>query len=141
MYQTVTMTKHDLEAGGPRADRPKRRHFTAEYKLRIVEEYDSAPAGEKGAILRREGLYDSSVQLWRRQRDEGALQNLSRQKTAMDDEHAKQRAREKTERARLERENARLKKKLAQTEAALEIVGKWHALLEMMSESADSENS
>ncbi|GER99653.1 hypothetical protein Acor_17170 [Acrocarpospora corrugata] len=60
------MAKHDLEAGGPRADRPKRRHFTAEYKLRIVEEYDSAPAGEKGAILRREGSYDSSVQLWRR---------------------------------------------------------------------------
>jgi transposase-like protein len=135
------MTKRDLEAGGPRADRPKRRHFTAEYKLRIVEEYDSAPAGEKGAILRREGLYDSSIQLWRRQRDEGALQNLSRHKSVMDEQDAKHRAREKAERARLERENARLKKKLAQTEAALEIVGKWHALLEMMSEGADSENS
>jgi hypothetical protein len=34
--------KHDLEAGGPRADRPKRWHFTAEYKLRAVEEYDAA---------------------------------------------------------------------------------------------------
>jgi hypothetical protein len=36
-----------------------------DYKLRIFEEYDAAPAGEKGAIFRREGLYDSSVQLWR----------------------------------------------------------------------------
>jgi transposase len=61
------MTKHDLEAGGPRADRPKRRHFSAAYKLQIVAEYDAAPPGEKRAILRREGLYDSSIQLWRRQ--------------------------------------------------------------------------
>ncbi|MER5621234.1 hypothetical protein ABT061_09345 [Streptosporangium sp. NPDC002544] len=54
---------------------------------------------------------------------------------------ARQRVKEKTEREKLERENARLKKKLAQTEAALEIMGKWHALLETMSESADSDHS
>ncbi|GGS50205.1 transposase [Planobispora rosea] len=135
------MTKHDLEAGGPRADRPKRRHFSAEYKLRIVAEYDAAPPGEKGAILRREGLYDSSIQLWRRQRDEGALKGVSREKQVASGEMARQRAKEKAEREKLERENARLKKKLAQTEAALEIMGKWHALLETMSESADSDNS
>lgn len=135
------MTKHDLEAGGPRGDRPKRRHFSAEYKLRILAEYDAAPSGEKGAVLRREGLYDSSVQLWRRQRDEGALKGVSGEKRTASGETAGQRAKEKAEREKLERENARLKKKLAQTEAALEIVGKWHALLETMSESADSENS
>lgn len=135
------MTKHDLEASGPRADRPKRRHFSAEYKLRVVAEYDAAPSGEKGAILRREGLYDSSIQLWRRQRDEGALKGVSGETQVTSGEAARERAREKSEREKLERENARLKKKLAQTEAALEIVGKWHALLETMSEGADSENS
>ncbi|MEV4077908.1 hypothetical protein [Nonomuraea fuscirosea] len=135
------MTKHDLEAGGPRADRPKRRHFSAEYKLRIVAEYDAAPPGEKGAILRREGLYDSSIQLWRRQRDKGALKGVSGENQVASGEMARQRAKEKAEREKLERENARLKKKLAQTEAALEIMGKWHALLETMSESADSDNS
>ncbi|MEV6869125.1 hypothetical protein AB0M44_50235 [Streptosporangium subroseum] len=135
------MTKHDLQAGGPRGDRPKRRHFSAEYKLRMIAEYDAAPAGEKGAVLRREGLYDSSVQLWRKQRDEGALKGVSGEKQVASNEASRQRAKEKAERERLERENIRLKKKLAQTEAALEIVGKWHALLEMMSESADSENS
>jgi transposase len=134
------MTKHDLQAGGPRGDRPKRRHFSAEYKLRMIAEYDAAPAGEKGAVLRREGLYDSSVQLWRKQRDEGALKGVSGEKQVASNEVARQRAKEKAERERLERENIRLKK-LAQTEAALEIVGKWHALLEMMPESADSENS
>jgi|SRR5699024_1446373 len=133
------MTKHDLETTGPRADRPKRRRFTAEYKLQILQEYDTAPKGEKGAILRREGLYDSSIQLWRKQRNDGALKNLDRTKNTADSEHAKQHAKEKADKAKLERENERLKKKLAQTEAALEIVGKWHALLEMMSESADSE--
>lgn len=122
------MTKRDLQAGGPRADRPKRRHFSAEYKLRMITEYDAAPAGEKGAILRREGLYDSSIQLWRKQRDEGALKGVSGEKQVASNEAARQRAKEKAERERLERENARLKKKLTQTEAALEIVGKWHAL-------------
>jgi Transposase. len=135
------MTKRDLEAGGPRADRPKRRHFPAEYKLRILAEYDAAPQGEKGAILRREGLYDSSIQNWRKQRDQGALKGLSGELPSRSDEAVKERAKEKARLAKLERENTRLTKKLAQTEAALEIVGKWHALLEMMSESADSENS
>jgi transposase-like protein len=135
------MTKRDLEAGGPRADRPKRRHFPAEYKLRILAEYDAAPQGEKGAILRREGLYDSSIQNWRKQRDQGALKGLSGELPSGSDEAVEERAKEKARLAKLERENTRLTKKLAQTEAALEIVGKWQALLEMMSESADSENS
>jgi hypothetical protein len=57
------MTSHDLASGdGPRADRPKRRTFTDAYKLRMVEEYDAAEHGEKGALLRREGLYESSIQ-------------------------------------------------------------------------------
>lgn len=136
------MTKHDLEAEGPRADRPKRRHFSAEYKLRVLAEYDAATAsGEKGAILRREGLYDSSIQNWRKQRDQGALKGLSGERPVETEDAARERAKEKARLAKLERENARLAKKLAQTEAALEIMGKWHALLETMSESADSENS
>lgn len=69
------MTNRDFHtaAEGPRADRPKRRVFTPAYKLRIVEAYGSAPTDEKGALLRREGLYDPSVQLWRKQRDAGEL--------------------------------------------------------------------
>jgi hypothetical protein len=50
--------------GQERADpevpgRARRRTFTAQYKLDVVAEYDAAPAGEKGAVLRREGLYSS----------------------------------------------------------------------------------
>ena len=50
---------------GPRADRPKRRSFTAEYKAGIVAEYDAADRGERGVILRREGLYSSHIIEWR----------------------------------------------------------------------------
>jgi|SRR5216683_7157109 len=54
-------------------ERARRRSFTAEYKLEIVAAYDAAPDGEKGAILRREGLYSSHVSEWRRARDAGTL--------------------------------------------------------------------
>ena len=55
-------------------ERPRRRRFSAEYKLRIVREADSCTrSGEVGALLRREGLYSSLLTEWRRARDSGAL--------------------------------------------------------------------
>jgi len=57
-------------------ERAKRRTFTAQYKLDIVAEYDAAPDGEKGAVLRREGLYSSHIIEWRKARDAGALAGL-----------------------------------------------------------------
>lgn len=53
---------------GPRADRPKRRTFTQEYKDAVLAEYDAADRGQRGAILRREDLYSSHVVDWRRSR-------------------------------------------------------------------------
>jgi transposase len=50
----------------PRADRPKRRTFTAEYKASVLAEYDAADRGNGGAILRREGLYSSHIVEWRK---------------------------------------------------------------------------
>ena len=84
---TVTVLDRAVVAGeagqvnGERRDRPdpevpekaRRRTFTAQYKLDVVAEYDAARAGEKGAVLRREGLYSSHVIEWRRARDAGAL--------------------------------------------------------------------
>src|ERR1700730_10977112 len=46
-------------------ERARRRTFTAQYKLDVVAEYDAAPVGGKGAVLRREGLYSSHVIEWR----------------------------------------------------------------------------
>src|SRR5680860_1254861 len=61
------------------AARPRRRSFTAEYKAAIVDEYDQFPVGapERGALLRREGLYTSHIAEWRKQRDAAALEGLS----------------------------------------------------------------
>ena len=63
-----------------RAGRPVRRTFSAEYKRRIVAEYDQAPAGQKGRVLRREGLYDSSVKQWRAQIEAGTLGTVSQRR-------------------------------------------------------------
>src|SRR5665213_3762458 len=53
---------------------PVRRVFTAEYKLAFLAEYDSCTVnGEKGALLRREGLYGSMVGDWKRQHRQGIL--------------------------------------------------------------------
>ena len=57
--------------------RARRRRFTAQYKLEILAAYDAAPEGEKGALLRREGLYSSHLVEWRRARDAGALAGLA----------------------------------------------------------------
>src|SRR3954471_10178796 len=58
-------------------ERARRRVFSAHYKLRILAEYERRDRDGRSALLRREGLYTSSISEWRRQRDEGALQALS----------------------------------------------------------------
>jgi transposase-like protein len=120
---------------GPRAGRPKRRAFTAEYKMRIVAEYDQLDdPGARGALLRREGLYTSHISEWRRARDKGAAGGLA-EKTA----GRPGRSAADTENERLRQENEKLAAELARTKAALEVVGKAHALLGLLSESADSD--
>ena len=58
-------------------ERARRRTFTAKYKAEILAAYDAAPEGEKGALLRREGLYSSHIVAWRRARDAGAQAMLA----------------------------------------------------------------
>ena len=61
--------------------KPTRRQFTAEYRLRIVEEADRwTRPGEVGRLLRREGLYTSHLSAWRKARRSGSLQGLTPKK-------------------------------------------------------------
>jgi transposase-like protein len=117
------------------AARPRRRSFTAEYKARILDEYDALPVGssERGALLRREGLYTSHLAEWRKARDAGARDGLAPKAKP-------RRSPEQVELERLRRRNERLETDLARTKLALEITGKAHALLELLSESADSDS-
>src|SRR4051812_24042745 len=55
----------------------KRRTFTARYKQEILTAYDAAADGEKGVLLRREGLYSSHIVDWRRVRDEAGMSGLA----------------------------------------------------------------
>jgi len=132
MTAAVLSRPHDGRVTSPDpAPRPTRRRFTAEYKLAIVAEYDGCTnAGEKGALLRREGLYSSHITEWRRASSTGALAGLTGTPRPM------KRSPEQVELERLRRRNERLERELAKTEAALTIMGKAHELLELLSESS-----
>ena len=107
--------------------RAKRRYFSAEYKLRILEEADAcSERGQIGSLLRREGLYSSHLTTWRRQREQGQLDGLSPKKRgrkpSVDEALAK-------EVAELKQENQRLEKRLQQAETVIEVQKKLSGLL------------
>jgi transposase len=58
----------------------RRRRFTAEYKAAVLREYDATPRGQRGALLRREGLYASHISNWEAERDGRELKALTPQK-------------------------------------------------------------
>jgi len=137
MSSTMVLTSGEIaedgEMSSPRAGGPsRRRSFTTAQKLTHLERYEAAcESGQGGAYLRREGLYSSLISEWRRVRDAGLLEGkepgarVGRPST------------EQAELARLRRELAESERKLATTQMALEIMGKAHALLEQISESAE----
>jgi transposase len=148
---TVTVLDRALVAGdagrvtGERQERPdpevpqkaRRRTFTAQYKLDVVAEYDAAATGEKGAVLRREGLYSSHVIEWRRARDAGMLtgqarpgQARTRGRPAADPRDAQI--------TRLRKEKAKLEQELAKARFVADVQAKLQALLETISEGADT---
>ena len=112
------------------AAKPTRRRFSNEFKDRIVDEYDAADAEARGALLRREGLYSSHISEWRNQRARRDQPSVSK---------GRRRSAEQIELDRLRKQNAKLEGELERTRLALEITGKAHALLELLSESADTE--
>jgi transposase len=124
-----------MDSQQPRSDGPRRRRaFSASEKLAHLSAYEQAcEHGDGGGYLRREGLYSSLISEWRKQRDAGVLAGKA------PGEKVGKLSAEQAEIARLTRENARLSKRLNTTETALEIMGKAHALLESLSERADSD--
>ena len=134
---TLTMERaHDaaMDRDPTLPERPTRRTFSAEYKQRILDEYEAATEeGEKGAILRREGLHTSHISEWRRARDAGALAGLEprprpRAQTPEQRELARQRRR--AERAEAELAKARL---------VIDIQGKASELLERLRAEGDED--
>lgn len=105
-------------------ERPRRRRFTAEYKLEILKEAAACKQpGGIGALLRREGLYSSHLVAWRRQRDRIARAGLSVRKRGPKARPVDPRVKQ------LNRENAKLKRRNQRLEAMLEIQKKVSELL------------
>lgn len=117
--------------------RPRRRSFTAEYKMRILAEVEGAKEhGAVGAVLRREGLYSSHLTEWRGGRHQGTLAALSKKRGR---KSSKNPLTEEVE--RLRRENVKLKAKLAQAEVIIDVQKKVASLLGIPLKTSDDDES
>jgi transposase len=99
----------------------------------VLAAYETAPEGEKGAVLRREGLYSSHIVDWRRARDAGALAGLTQPRGRPRRDPLEVRI------ARLERDNRALEQELAKARFVVDVQAKLSALLEAISEGADTD--
>ena len=105
----------------------ERRRFSAEYKQRILAEADACrERGQIGALLRREGLYSSHLDKWRKQRQRGVLQGLTPQKRGPKPDP------QAAEIAQLRRENEQLRTRLQRAEHIIEVQKKLAELLGML---------
>jgi transposase-like protein len=120
-------------------ERATRRRFSAEHKLRVLEEADRCTElGETGTLLRREGLYSSILSDWRRQRREGVLDGLApRKRGRKPDPDCANLDRV----AELERELARLRKRLVHAEKIIEVQKKLSEVLGIPLDPPRSEES
>lgn len=140
VYVSTSSDNQSPSAGGADpAPKPSRRAFSPAYKLAMVAAYESAPSGEKGALLRREGLYSSHIIEWTRARDAGLLGKPEGWETGAGAAGRSKRSSEQIELEKLRRQNEKLQADLRKTRMALDIMGKAHALLEELSESADDQ--
>jgi transposase-like protein len=124
--RTTGVTPIGAHLGAPDpevVEKKPRRRFTAQYKLRILEEAEACTeSGQIGALLRREGLYSSNLTAWRRQRDDGQLQALSPKKRGRK-QKPKNPLAERV--AQLERETRRLEHRLKQAQTIIEVQKKY----------------
>lgn len=103
---------------------PKRRRFSAEEKRRLLGEYEATPKGERGAFLRRNSLYSSHIDTWRKLVAAGATKALEPQKRGR-----KANPKADPEVERLRGENAFLRARLAQAEKVIEVQKKVSEIL------------
>jgi transposase-like protein len=121
------------------SEKPTRRRYPAEYKLRILKEADACTEpGDVGALLRREGLYSSLLSTWRRQREDGSLKALSPTRRGRKTKPANPLSRRVEE---LEREVRKLEGRLKQAQTVIEVQKKLSEILALPPTDAPQEGS
>jgi transposase len=137
--QAAMTERQDGRVTDERPSRPKRRTFTAAYKARILAAYDALPEGspERGALMRKERLYHSHIEHWRKQQENGTLPASTGKPKR--DADADELTRLRAENKKLKAANQKLAGELGKTKTALDIAGKAFALLEDISSSAGSD--
>jgi len=116
----------------PDLERRTRRQFGAVEKQRLLAEADALPHGEKGAWLRRNGLYAGQLSTWRKTLSEEGLNGLAPKATGRKAKDGRDRRIEQ-----LEGELARQTKRTRIAEEMVELQKKFFALVE----EAQSESS
>lgn len=119
-------------------DQPVSRHFTSEYKARILEEADQLGHGQLGFLLRREGLYASHIYLWRKQRRRAVEKWMEPQKPGPKPQEPNPLA---DRLAQLERENAALQRRLKQAETIIEVQKKISEILSIPLNPPENDNT
>ena len=116
-----------------------RRRFTAKYKLEILRQTDQCKKpGELGALLRREGIYSSSLSAWRRARERGELAGLTGKKRGRKPSARDARDEQITTQGRRIK---RLEQQLAQAETIIDIQKKVASMLGIPLKSLDEEGT
>jgi transposase-like protein len=117
-------------------EKAARRRFTAEYKLRILQQAEACRGEEGiGTLLRREGLYSSHLTTWRRQKEIGMLSGLSPKRRGR---KASPRNPLQPEVDRLRKETDRLQKRLKQAELIIEVQKKISQMLGIPLETSEN---
>jgi len=110
--------------------RARRRTFTNADKRRILQAADlCTKPGEVGALMRREGVYSSSLSTWRRQREAADLAALAPQKRGPKVDPARVDA---LQIAQLIRERDKLRVELGKAQLVIEVQKKVTALLDLL---------
>ena len=141
MSSSLTAVRDDgrMSSPGPRSGGPtSRRSFTSAQKLDHLAAYEAAiETNEGGGYLRAHGLYSSQITEWRKLRDAGVLAGKQ------PGERIGRLTGEQAEIARLRRQLDKAERRLATTEVALDIMGKAHDLLEVLTKRSqdDSEHT
>jgi transposase-like protein len=107
------------------APKARRRIFAAAYKKKILAEADAAAgSGQIGELLRREGIYSSTLTRWRRERD-NAVDSAFSQKRGPEPKRNPLTA----ENEKLRRQNQRLQEELRKAEIIIDVQKKVAMLL------------